>query len=385
MTPFHVVDAGKAHGNPRPNQTPEGAHAAYPIYRSFLPPRGCSYRRRRGASTRRPRQLPSRQAVGEAPPGRPGAGTGFACHPPGLTPQTPHLPAEPTQTRNGDVSMPRYASLGLFAAVLVGVVFVGCGRHEPRPTADPVADNGKAPSSPTLPGEAKGRPAADAPAGPQVDVSAKPALDLPLIAPPDLGAQEKYDAALLDALNLLADGKLTEALAALEAARAIQDTEQVRLEIDKLKKRLEEQAAAERTVEDIQTVLTEGKPEEAARLAADALQQYGGSEAAAQLARLKRQADALAAAQLNDNAARRARFRQEGEAALREKNLRAAAIAFEQTLQYGDDADLRRQYDDLRASLARYDENRQRAAELRRDAANLEDALAALQEAAGAW
>src|SRR5262249_58502046 len=51
----------------------------------------------------------------------------------------------------------------------------------------------------------------------------------------------------------------------------------------------------------------------------------------------------------------------------------------------GDDAAGPRQYEAPRASLAGYDENRQRAAELRRDAANLEDALAALQEAAGAW
>src|SRR5262249_24231672 len=49
MTPFHLQDAGKAHETSRHNQTPEGAHAAYPIYRWFLPPRGCSYRRRRGS------------------------------------------------------------------------------------------------------------------------------------------------------------------------------------------------------------------------------------------------------------------------------------------------------------------------------------------------
>src|SRR5262249_34711654 len=56
-----------------------------------------------------------------------------------------------------------------------------------------------------------------------------------------------------------------------------------------------------------------------------------------------------------------------------------------QALQFGDDPDLRRQYEDIQGSLSRYDENRKRAAELRRDPAHLEDAIAALQEAAKAW
>jgi tetratricopeptide (TPR) repeat protein len=70
---------------------------------------------------------------------------------------------------------------------------------------------------------------------------------------------------------------------------------------------------------------------------------------------------------------------------LRDQNLRAAALAFEQALQYGPDPDLRRQYDEIRVRLTRYDENRRRGAELRRDPMHLEDALAALREAAQAW
>src|SRR5205085_12221878 len=73
------------------------------------------------------------------------------------------------------------------------------------------------------------------------------------------------------------------------------------------------------------------------------------------------------------------------EAAFRDGNLRAAVVAFEDALQYGDDPDLGRQRDEARAALARYDDNRRRAAELRRDAVNLEDALLALQEASRAW
>ena len=44
-----------------------------------------------------------------------------------------------------------------------------------------------------------------------------------------------------------------------------------------------------------------------------------------------------------------------------------------------------RQLEQVRTSLARYDQQRQRAAELRRDPAQLEDALAALQDAVRTW
>src|SRR5262249_38322480 len=106
---------------------------------------------------------------------------------------------------------------------------------------------------------------------------------LPALAATDLGQQEKYDAALLDAVNLVADGNFADALAALEAARAIQDTEQVHIEIDKVKRRVEQQAAAEQTVLDIQAVLADGTADEAAKLAAAALQNYGGTTVAVQL------------------------------------------------------------------------------------------------------
>jgi tetratricopeptide (TPR) repeat protein len=102
------------------------------------------------------------------------------------------------------------------------------------------------------------------------------------------------------------------------------------------------------------------------------------------LARIKRQADALLAAR-PDDAARHDRFRAEAEEALRAKDLRAAALALEQALQGEDNPDLRRQLDSVRADLARYDELRRRAAELRRDPAGLEDALAALQDALKVW
>jgi tetratricopeptide (TPR) repeat protein len=205
------------------------------------------------------------------------------------------------------------------------------------------------------------------------------------VAPPEASPQEKYDAALLDALNLMAERRHAKALTALEAARALQDTEQVRQQIERLKVVIDRQAAVDRLAQDIQTVLDAGKPDEAARLATGGLQQYGDTDAADRLIQLKRQADALLAAQVSDRTADRNRLRQEAEAALAAKNLPAAALAYDQALQYGGDPALRRQRDDCQDTLGRYNECRRRAADLRRDPANLEDALAALQEAARAW
>src|SRR5262249_2543824 len=115
----------------------------------------------------------------------------------------------------------------------------------------------------------------------------------PVLALAELTSQERYDLALWDALTLVADRKLSDALATLERARTLQDTDHVPRGITRLKLRIDPQAAAEHTALDIQTVLADGKADQAARLAVTALSEYGGSEAAENLARLKRQADAL--------------------------------------------------------------------------------------------
>jgi tetratricopeptide (TPR) repeat protein len=251
---------------------------------------------------------------------------------------------------------------------LLGPLGFGCGRQAP-----PAADE----SGNTTPNRAN----TSAP----VDAGASKALDPSAYIPPDLTKEDKQNAALLDAVSHLAERRYVEALAALEFAKSIQDTEQVRQEIVRVKLRLEREAAAQRTAQDIQIVLKDGKPEDAARLATGGLQQFGDSDAADQLARLKRQADALIAAQGEDQLAKRARFRAEAEAAVREKNIRAAAIAFEQALALGDDPTLRAQYDQIRGSLNIYDEKRRQAAELRRDPYQLEDAIVLYEQASQAW
>jgi tetratricopeptide (TPR) repeat protein len=263
--------------------------------------------------------------------------------------------------------------LGLLIVAIAAIVF-GCSQ-EPRVHVEVDTDKPR----PTVP--VTETPAVQ-PALLQTGDRIVQPIDVPAL---ELNVQEKYDAALLDALNQLADKKYADALASLEAARALRDTEQVQAEIEKVKRLQEQQVAAAKAAQDIQTVLDQGKPDEANRLATDALQQFGATDAADDLTRVKRETAVVTATQIGDDVTRRDRFRREGEAALRDNNFRAAAIAFETALQYGDQLDLRTQLDQVRSTLARYDDARARALRLRRDPTQLEDAIAALKDAAAAW
>jgi tetratricopeptide (TPR) repeat protein len=265
-----------------------------------------------------------------------------------------------------------------FTLVAAGLV-VGCARQAPGPrqVETPPDDNSN---------------------GPFKTIAAGPATTpLKFIDDVNAGAsdatkQDRYDASLMQALDLLAQKKQTEALAALTAAKqAAQDAgrpngdiEQIQHEIDRLKESMARQAVAETTAQSIRAVLDDGRPVEAAQLASQALAQYGGSDSADELLKLKHEADALAGAQTGA-ADQRRKARAEAEAALEAKNLRAAAVALEQVLQQGDDAELKKQLDDIRDRLSRYDDNRRRAEELRRDPSSMEEAVAALQDAQKAW
>jgi tetratricopeptide (TPR) repeat protein len=202
---------------------------------------------------------------------------------------------------------------------------------------------------------------------------------------PAPSVSEQYEAALLEALDWCAQHNFAKALNSLKAAQTLQDTDQIRQEIERVRVRLEQQGAAERTMQDIQAILKEGKAEEAARLAAVGLQQYGGSQAEEKLCALKREADALVLAAQDDRGARQGRYQAELQTALRDQNLRNAAIALEQMLDGNADPALQQQLNQVRATLARYDDNRKRAAELRGNPDQLEEALAALQQARQAW
>src|SRR5262249_47211497 len=106
--------------------------------------------------------------------------------------------------------------------------------------------------------------------------------------------QERYEAALFEALDALAERDYSKALAGLEKAQRVNDTGAVQREIDKVRVLLAQQEAAGRAADDVRTVLKEGSPDEAARLANAALDQHGGGVQADELTQLKRQADAVA-------------------------------------------------------------------------------------------
>jgi tetratricopeptide (TPR) repeat protein len=270
----------------------------------------------------------------------------------------------------------RRLSVLFLAACLLG----GCGRQEPVP--EPPAVRADVEPVPPL----TARPVA---AGPEDRDSVAAVPDRPqepsIDDVPRASKQERYDAALIDALNLMAERRLGSALEALRAAQKIQDTEQVQRLMDRIQALIAEQTAAERTAQDLKAAINDGKADEAAKLADGALAQYGGSDAAADLARVKQQADAVVTATISDTGDRVRRLRTDALAALADNNLRSAAISLEQAAQLGEDPELKQKLDDVQARLTRYDDNLRRARDLRRDPGRLEDAIAALQEAENAW
>ncbi|MFL5244949.1 MAG: hypothetical protein ACJ8FY_22840 [Gemmataceae bacterium] len=262
---------------------------------------------------------------------------------------------------------------GLSLLLVLVWLQAGCAKKiEPKPETErelPVAVDEKTPSPPNDSGSEK-TAALQEPPSRDSEAAAK---------------KEKYDAALLDALNLVAEHKMAAGLLKMRDAKEILDTKEIQQEIDKLQKRIDQQEAAQTTTQAIQTVLADGKPEDATRLATAGLQQFGDGDSAYQLAKLKREADALNGSPATDPEEHRKQLISEAKAALDEKNLRAAAIAYEEALPIKDDPDLRKELDGLHATLTKYDDNLRRAADLRRDPVNLEDALAALKEAQAAW
>jgi tetratricopeptide (TPR) repeat protein len=202
---------------------------------------------------------------------------------------------------------------------------------------------------------------------------------------PDLKL-EQYEAAVRDGLEATAARNWQGALGQFEIAKNLDNNDFVQSQITYLKGRIDADNAVKTTAKDIETVLNDGKAEDAAKLAADALKEFGDGDDADRLIALRLQAEAVRAAETEEKAdARYTRFRKEAEQALDDKNLRAAALAFEQALLARDDADLKKTYDGVRAKLDQYDALRKQAKEWRGDPLRQDDALAALKEAKAAW
>lgn len=197
-------------------------------------------------------------------------------------------------------------------------------------------------------------------------------------------SRSAYASALLEAVGLMGDQNYEGALAALKKAQALDDQPLLRMEIERVQALRAEQLAAQTTTADIEAILRQGKADEAAKLTHEALKQFGAGTEAAPLAALDRQANAMLALQQPADA-RRAVLARQAQDARRQGHLRAALLDYEQALALGEDPALRGEYQQVRATLDRYDQARQRATELRRDPWQLEEAQAALQDAAAAW
>lgn len=292
--------------------------------------------------------------------------------------------------------------LGLSLSILaVAVVLTGCGQSD-KPIAA-LAQNPPGDTTPVRPGEAKPGgpidptdPTNPPPVDPSTDLTdptAPPLSDtktdqdtlpvLPTLTAPT--GTEKYESALSRAFVLIAEKKNKEALTALEEALAAQETDFVKSEIERIKEKINRSEAAEKAANDIKEVLDAGQAEQAAKLAGEALEQYGDSEVAEKLTALKRQADALASTSLEEKARQR-RFLTEAETARRTNNYRTAVLAYDQAVGAGADVgELRETYESLKVRVAKYDENRTKAAELRKDPYQLEDAIEALKVSAENW
>lgn len=247
------------------------------------------------------------------------------------------------------------------AACMATILQIGCGQKPvavtPAKTADPVVQ-----------GE---------------ETSVVSFTPLPPV-PAEFTAEARYEGALGEAMTLLANGQLADALNALREAQKAKDTEFVRTEIDRLKQRVDDTVAASQLADDLRIVLKQGRADEVARLAAQALLQYGGGPSGASFAELKRQADSmLVSTQDRDNQA--ARFQREAEAAKGAKNYRAALLAYEQALALRADEPVKKQYEELRATLTQYDQLRGKADELRRQPEQMEEAVALYRQAGQLW
>jgi len=289
--------------------------------------------------------------------------------------------------------------LGFSLTVLaVAVTLTGCNQSTPAPLVAQVKDEQIPPgeSKPIPPGIDKPIPKTDpndipfvdpldpdAPPVPEVKTDEDTLPLLPTLTA--LTGQEKYEAALSKAFLLVAEGKDTEALASMEEAQAVQETDFVKEEIERLSAKIAQTDAAQKTIDDIQEILTAGRPADAAKLAAEALEQYGETDAAETLVNLKRQADALESADL-DVQVRKSRYVEEAEAARKASNLRSAVLSYDQATANGADvATLKETYEPLKTRLQKYDESRAEAARLSKDAYKLEDAVTVLKVAQQNW
>src|SRR5262249_53230296 len=143
--------------------------------------------------------------------------------------------------------MQRICCLGTLTLM---IAIVGCGKDKPRPIVVEVEGESKEKDvrKVVLDGDVK---------LPNKDGDKQPVEVVANL--PEASAEERKEAALLEAIDLLAEKKYPEALAALRKAQQAKYTEAVEAEIFKVKAAMDRNDAADKAVSDVKTVLNDGK------------------------------------------------------------------------------------------------------------------------------
>jgi tetratricopeptide (TPR) repeat protein len=271
--------------------------------------------------------------------------------------------------------MRRICQVGLFIALLIA----GCSKTKQK-TVVVIGDSDK--SKPREIIIQTDRKAAD-----PGKTAIQPGPGTPRTVDPPLSLRrDRYEAAVIEALDFLAVRDYPKVLACFEKAQAqgIDDGGFARREVDRFRAVLDQQASAKRAAEDIHSILDDGRADEAYTLARRALRDHGDGDRAGDLVKLEQQAGAIISASA-DAATRQAALAAEARQALGGGDLRSAAVALELAIALRADDNLSRQLGEVRDLLRTYDDNRGLADALRRDPARLEEALTYLRKAQGVW
>lgn len=196
---------------------------------------------------------------------------------------------------------------------------------------------------------------------------------------------DKYRGALLDSLILVTNRQYSESLDALKKAQAAKDCEEVRHQITRVQGLMLDREVFERVIADLQILIHLGRGEEAGQQINQGMALFTDAAEFEKLASLKRQAEAFIAIKSPDGGKAVERLRQEGDAAIKVANLRAALLAYELALALKSDSSLQKQVESLRFRINQYDIAMEHAREFCRNSQTIEEAISAYQEAEKTW
>lgn len=227
----------------------------------------------------------------------------------------------------------------------------------------------------------KPAPAGGKPPGPP----AAPAAAQAAAAPLTQEQKDEYDAHYAQGVVLLVDNKHEEALAAFEKAKAIWDTEEVRLQIEKIRRTIADNRQAAQLAEEIEAARKAGNLEDAGKRAAEGVEKYWETPSGPHIAELKQSIDADLARQAKDRKALAEQNYQKAQECYQRGDLRNAYLLLGEAVKQSDDAKIAGLYEDAKGRVVLYDESLRAAEVHMKTPESYEDAIAALEQAQGAW